>query len=111
DSVRVDNAGGAYELATYLIGLGHMHIGVVAGPSNVGSTVERVAGLRKAFNDHAGTLRVRYGAPTREDAYIGAKELFAECPHITAIVGTADQLAIGALAYLTDIGKRVPTEI
>ncbi|MGC0273932.1 LacI family DNA-binding transcriptional regulator [Pseudactinotalea sp. Z1739] len=111
DNVRVDNTAGAVELAEHLVGLGHRHIGVLAGPANVGSTVERLAGLRQVIGAAGGTLHVRHGSPTRDDAYDGAGGILAERPEITALVGSADQMAMGAMAWLRDQGRKVPDEV
>ncbi|WP_309129504.1 LacI family DNA-binding transcriptional regulator [Microbacterium sp.] len=111
DRVLVDNTTGAVELARHLVGLGHREIIVLAGPENVGSTLERVGGLNEIIGGAGGTLRIRYGAPTRDDAYRGAGEMFAQHPRATAVVGTADQLAIGAMTWLREHGFRVPIDV
>lgn len=111
DRVLVDNTSGAVDLAHHLTGLGHREIIVLAGPENVGSTLERVSGLRKVIDEAGGSLHVRYGAPTRDDAYQGAGEMFTAHPEATAVVGSADQLAIGAMTWLREQGIRVPADV
>ncbi|MGC0251279.1 LacI family DNA-binding transcriptional regulator [Pseudactinotalea sp. Z1748] len=111
DNVRVDNTAGARALAEHLVDLGHRHVGVLAGPANVGSTVERLDGLRHVVESAGGALTVRHGAATRDDAYGGAGELLADHPAITALVGSADQMAMGAMAWLRDHGKDVPGDV
>src|SRR5699024_11110361 len=91
DNVRVDNTAGAGDLAQHLVDLGHRHVGVLAGPANVGSTVERLGGLRQVIEAAGGTVNVRHGSPTRDDAYGGAGEMLADHPEVTALVGSADQ--------------------
>ena len=110
DNVRVDNTAGAAELAQHLVDLGHRHVGVLAGPATVGSTVERLTGLRRVLEKAGGTLYVRHGAPTRNDAYDGTAEMLAGHPQITALLGSADQMAMGAMAWLRDQGRDVPGE-
>lgn len=111
DNVRVDNTLGAVDLAQHLVDLGHRKVGVLAGPANVGSTVERLDGLRRVIESAGGALWVRHGAPTRDDAYGGARELLTESPEITAVVGSADQMAMGAMAWLRDQGRSVPQDV
>ncbi len=111
DRVLVDNTAGGRALAEHLLELGHRTIGVLAGPANVGSSIERVNGLREVLEPGGGTVHVRHGAPTRDDAYAGAGELLAAHGEITAVVGSADQLAIGAMAYLRDHGREVPGDV
>lgn len=111
DRVLVDNAAGGRALAEHLLELGHRDIGVVSGPQNVGSSRERVAGLREVVEAAGGRVHVRHGAPTREAARAGAHELLTAHPGLTAIVGSADQLAIGAMNYLRDQGRDVPGDV
>lgn len=111
DRVLVNNAAGAAALGRHLVDLGHREVVVLAGPENVGSTVDRVTGLREVVETAGGVLHVRYGAPTRDDAYDGAAEMLSAHPRATAVVGSADQLAIGALAWLRDQGRTVPGDI
>src|SRR5699024_7153936 len=111
DNVRVDNTAGAIDLAEHLVDLGHREIGVLAGPANVGSTTERLDGLFQVIEGAGGVLRVRHGDPTRDDAYGGADAMLREYPEVTAVVGSADQMAIGVLAWLRDQGRRVPQDV
>jgi|SRR5690625_166065 len=111
DSVRVDNVAGARQLASHLAHLGHRDIGVLAGPEDVESTIERVEGLRKVITRVGGSVQVHYGAPTRRAAYAGAKHLLNTDDRLTALVGTADQLAIGALNRLDEVGLTVPRDV
>lgn len=108
DSVVVDNDAGARELGEHLVGLGHRHVAILAGAANVASTIERVAGLREAVEGAGGTLRVRHGAPTRDGGWAGTEAVLRAHPEVTALVGSADQMAIGALAYLREHGRTVP---
>lgn len=111
DRVLVDNVAGGRALAEHLLLLGHRSVGVLAGPANVGSSVERVEGLREVLEGAGVIAHVRHGAPTRDDAYVGAGELLAVHRDLTVLVGSADQLAIGAMAYLRDQGKDVPGDV
>lgn len=111
DRVVTDNAGGARALGEHLLHLGHRQIGVLVGVANVGSTIERLDGLRTAVASAGGVLHLRHGEPTRDSGYDGAGELLAARPEITALVGTADQMAIGALSWLREHGRRVPEEV
>lgn len=111
DRVVTDNTGGAEQLGQHLTALGHRDVGVLVGVASVSSTIERLAGLRAAIEPSGGTLHLRHGEPTRDAGYAGAAELLAERPQITALVGTADQMAIGALSWLREQGRRVPEEV
>ena len=49
DFVIIDNLAGAYEAVNYLIELGHIRIGHIAGPKGISASEDRMAGYRKAF--------------------------------------------------------------
>src|SRR5699024_9401263 len=89
----------------------HRHIGVLTGVANVTSTIERLTGLRSAVTSAEGRLYLHDGGPTRDGGYSGAAELLGQHPHITALVGTADQMAIGAMSWLREHGRQVPEEV
>ncbi|TQM02913.1 LacI family DNA-binding transcriptional regulator [Pseudonocardia kunmingensis] len=108
DRVLVDNERGARELGEHLTGHGHREVGVLAGVAQLASTVDRVAGLRAAVEARGGRVHVRHGPATRDGGRDGARHLLAEHPDITALVGTADQMAVGALAHLRERAVAVP---
>jgi LacI family transcriptional regulator len=93
------------------VDLGHRELVLLAGPENVRSTVDRVTGLRRVIEENGGVLHIRYGAPTRDDAYDGAGEMLSTYPGATAVVGSADQLAIGAMTWLREHGRSVPRDV
>jgi len=111
DRVVTDNTGGAEQLGRHLTGLGHRQVGVLVGVASVSSTVERLTGLRSAVEAAGGVLHLRHGSPTRDSGYAGAGELLAAHPEITALVGTADQMAIGALSWLREHDRPVPEQV
>lgn len=118
DSVVINNSAGSAELGRYLVSAGHRSVLMLAGPQWVASTTERVDGLRSEVTRSGGELEVLYGAPTRDDAYERMRRRFPH-PHlqlrgsgreVSAIVGSADQLAMGAMGFLRDQGIAVPKE-
>ncbi|MGH3585323.1 MAG: LacI family DNA-binding transcriptional regulator [Pseudonocardia sp.] len=111
DRVLVDNALGGRELGTHLAELGHREVGVLAGVAHLASTIERVDGLASAVRARGGTVHVRHGPATRDGGREGARQLLAEHPGITALVGTADQMAVGAMAHLRGAGVPVPDRV
>ncbi|OLT06133.1 hypothetical protein BJF90_18370 [Pseudonocardia sp. CNS-004] len=111
DGVLVDNAHGAHELGEHLAGHGHREVGVLAGIAHLTSTIDRIAGLRAALESRGGSVHVRHVPATRDGGRDGAGHLLAEHPGITALVGTADQMAVGASAHLRERGVGVPGEV
>ncbi len=111
DRVLVDNKAGMRLLGDHLVSLGHRRVGMVAGNPGVASTQERIAGLREAIEGAGGEVHVRHVAQTREGGELGTAALFADHPDLTAIVGSADQMALGALAHVRERGLRIPDDI
>jgi LacI family transcriptional regulator len=113
--VRIDNEKAAYEAVTYLVESGHAHIGMIHGPKNdpiAGTT--RLKGYQQALEDANLKLKVTLlieGHFKLEDGYQGAQALVQLNPEITAIFCANDEMAIGAIKGLTDIGRKVPEEI
>lgn len=111
DRVLVNNRDGGRMLGRHLVELGHRDIALVSGPATLVSTEERLGGLKEALDAAGGRLIVHHGPPTRDEGYHAAGQLLARHPELTAITGTADQMAIGALSHLRDHGRSVPGDI
>lgn len=106
--VTVDNVQGGRLLGEHLASLGHARVGVLSGLADMTSTIDRISGLTEGLGHAPRVLEV---PPTRDGGFNGAQELLAAEPGLTAIVGTADQMAIGALAYCTEHNISVPGEL
>lgn len=111
DRVVVDNREAGRSLARHLVDLGHRRIGVIGGDPRVTSTLERIAGVREVVEGVDGSLSVRHVTADRNGGLEGAEALLAEDPQLTALVGTADQMAIGALAHLRAVGTDCPGRV
>jgi len=114
DVVRCDSEEGAYQLVRHLLGLGHRWIGVLAGPEDVSTSSDRVAGyrrgLREAGIDEAQEW-VRYGRFTFESGAEGAQEMLELDPHPTAVLAANNFIATGALRVLHEAGLEVPENV
>jgi len=116
DYVIVDNAKGGFLAAEHLIRLGHRRIGIIKGPSNNSTAVERFAGALKAFKV--------YGIPVSENlfaegdyvqktGYLAAKRLFRQIGKDvpTAIFACNDDMALGAFEAAWEMGLKIPEDI
>ena len=111
DRVMVDNRHGAQALAEHLVSLGHRQVGVLAGLRTMVSTQDRISGLTEVVKRAGGKVVIRYVEATRDGGFAGAAEVLGGRAPVTAVVGTADQMAVGALAYLRQAGTRVPEQM
>lgn len=107
-SVYVDNVEAGRLIGAHLRELGHTDVGVLAGSMDLTSTVDRVQGLRDVFGDR---LVVREIDPTRDGGWNATGPMLRDHPALTALVGTADQMAIGAISWLRANGWVVPTQV
>ena len=118
--VLVDNFGGGYEAGSYLLKLGHRHVGVIAsegdqheGARGPGSL--RIQGIQAAFKD-AGVenslqIQIKDSASHIELGYHAIKTLLDRAPQITAIFALTDQTAVGVYHGANELGLSIPEDI
>jgi len=114
DCVIADNVEGGRLATHHLASLGHRRIGFVTGPPKVSSSVQRLAGYRKALQQ-AG-LRVedaliRPGDFHPESGWAAAHKLLALAQPPTAIFACNDLMAMGVLRAANELGRNVPREL
>lgn len=113
-SVSVDFEGGAFEMVSRLIALGHRRIAHIADDQRLFSSSERLAGYRRALE----TAGIPYDESlvivrdySRQSGVEAAGLLMAMQPRPTALFCVNDLTALGALDYLREHGIRVPDEV
>ncbi len=114
DTVCSDSEGGAYELTRHLLALGHRRIAMLSGPRDVSTSVDRVAGYRRALAEAGVPVNERliiYHAFTREGGYAMTTQVMALMPPPTALFAANNFIAIGAFGALREAGKRVPEDV
>lgn len=115
DCVRVDNHRAGYLVAQHLLELGHRDIGVICGyQKNNDRQSMRLEGVRAAL-EQAG-LSLARGQISEQPVSIGAGRtgcatLLQLVPPLTAIIGTADLLAIGAMVEAQGRGIAIPADL
>lgn len=116
DYVNVDNVKGGYLAAEHLIRLGHKRIGIIKGPLKNSTAIERFQGSSQAFKDYGLSLiddLMHEGDYFKMSGYIAANELL----HIpknkrpTAIFVSNDDMALGALEAVMDMGLKIPEDV
>jgi LacI family transcriptional regulator len=114
DLVVPDNAGGARAAARALLELGHTKVGVVAGPSNIVLTGDRLSGFLEAYADAGHPIppeRIEAVRFTHGGGAKGMERLLDRVPEITAVFCLSDSHAVGALRVLRERGIEVPREM
>lgn len=112
--IDYDNRKGAYEVITYLHGLGHRKIGIIAGPKNHLVNVNRLDGCKDAFRDLKlpwMDSNVLMGAFDPSHGYESVKQLMSKESSITAIFTFNDIIAYGAMKGLAEMNIRIPNDV
>lgn len=108
----VDNAGGACQAVTHLIRLGHRRIGTLTGPLSSGSGQDRLAGYRRALQEHGLEIDdslIVEGDYTEDGGYRLARTVMTRQP--TALFVGSDSMARGVLHALKEMGLVVPRDV
>lgn len=112
DKVLVDNVSGAMKAVKHLIALGHGAIGLIGSElDSYPSIMERRQGYLTALAQHNLKPFVEDSALVREDAYEATQRLIARAPEITAILACNDNVAIGVMNALHNLGLSVPDDV
>ena len=114
DAVLPDNFGGARALATALAELGHRRVGVIAGPPQLTTTADRLAGFRRGLQEAGLELppqAVVTGDFSRDSGERAVGALLGATAGLSAIFACNDVMAVGALRALRERGLRVPDNV
>jgi LacI family transcriptional regulator len=114
DSILSDNFNAAYQAVSYLVGQGHHHIGLVAShPQAYPSIQERRRGYIQALQDQG--IHERYLADchltNRHEIVSATADLLQAHPHITALLGADDEVAITVMEVAHRLGLHVPGDV
>lgn len=111
--VVVDNHGGARSATAHLIAHERRRIACIAGPADVRSAIDRVAGWREAMAnaglaaDEGSVFHIPFG---RRAGYELARELLGSA-QFDALFVASDEQALGVLRAMTQRGLRCPDDI
>lgn len=111
--VNMDNINGAYEATKYLINLGHKEIAHITGDMNKLSGFARLEGYKKALKEAGINYDlgiVAKGDFVEESGFNAAYKLFKKAKP-TAIFAANDQMAIGAIHALEEMGYKIPEDV
>ena len=111
DTVLVPNRTAARSLAAALHGLGHRRFAVLAGPSKLLTSTDRVNGFRQELDKLGCPVPaegVHRAAFTRDGGYVAMSRALDEGFDATCIFAVNDVMALGAMAALRDRGIPLP---
>ncbi len=110
--VDADNVGGGALAAGRLLSTGRKRLAILAGPADMPSATDRLAGFRNtlAAAGHPADL-VAYGDWTRASGESAMGELLRRDPGLDGVFVASDLMATGALQALRSAGRRVPEDV
>ena len=113
--VSVDDEAGMRVAVDYLAGLGHRHIGYVAGPGEADTVHRRLDGFHRAMQRSGLPLSLDHVATSTADQRDGparaVHRLLATTPQPTAVVLWSIGDAAGALLAVRELGLTVPQDL
>lgn len=113
-AVTIDDEAAAFAMTRHLIGLGHRHIGFIAGDSDQSVSAFRRMGYERALGAAglAPDLRlIKAGDFTYRSGLDAAERLLALDPRPTAIFASNDDMAAATVATAQRHGLEVPRDL
>lgn len=114
DQVYSDNERSIFDLVDHLAVRGHRTIAYVDGTYNSMSSRDRLAGYQRAIVElglDTDPALIIKGESSERTAYLAVSRYLSEPHEATALVVSNNQMAIGALGALKDLGLSVPEDI
>jgi len=110
-TVESDNLGGSRKLTKHLLRFGYQRIAYIAGPQEVSTAQDRLAGFRQAMTaDDLSPVAVCHGKFTYESGYEHARKILKK-HRVDAIMAGNDLIAIGVIQAAEDMGLSVPEDL
>jgi LacI family transcriptional regulator len=114
DSVTTNNREASYQLVQTLVQQGHTRIGAILSPMSVMTGRERYEGYRQALREGGISIfgeLVITGHESETYGYQSAKALLEHSPRASALFLGTKIIALGALRYLFETGRKIPEDI
>ena len=112
--VSIDNFAAAYEMASYLISLGHENIAIIKGPDDYVASALRFEGFTASIRDHGLILpacNIKSGNFDVQSGNECARELLRLTNRPTAIFASNDEMAAGVLSAAQESQIRIPDQL
>jgi len=116
DFVVVDGVKGSYLAVEHLIRLGHRRIGIIKGPQDTSTGIERAEGAVKALRAYGLPVEDNFffqGDFGKESGRLGTERFLGLGPSRipTAIFAGNDEMAVGAFEAIWDAGLKMPQDM
>ena len=114
DAVLADNLHAAQEATTHLIDHGHTSIGIISGPRDVSTAMDRLSGYIAVLKKNKLAIKdslIEYTDFTIESGYRACKRLLNNNAEMTALFTTNYDTTVGAMMAINERGISVPDNI
>ncbi len=110
-----DDYGAGAELAKKMLARGRRHIGYITVlKEDVAVGQERIDGFRNTMEEAGSALeenQVVTADFSMDSGYRKMRELYEMCPNLDGVICATDSIAVGAMNYLKENGRRIPEDI
>jgi DNA-binding LacI/PurR family transcriptional regulator len=113
-NIDVDNVDGGYQAMSYLVGLGHRRVGIIAGVAARKAANERNEGARRALNEAGLDLADSWESSHQwsiDAGYRATHSLLERRSDLTALFCHSDTLALGAYRALHELKLSIPQDV
>lgn len=112
-TVCCDHQDDAYRVATRLIEAGYQEIAIISGNLSSPTARLRLKGTLAALQEGQQDSDTAWaeGNWSIESGYQAMKKLLSEKPGLDAVIAANDEMAIGAMRYLAEAGKKIPEDV
>jgi LacI family transcriptional regulator len=115
DFVSIDNEKAGYQLAEYIISLGHRNVAVIGSPLWEETAAERLDGFKRAFEDKGLQIKdewIYIGKNSQaEEGYKFVKGLLKSKEKIHAVIAVNNLMIYGAIKAIYEHGLKIPQDI
>ena len=114
DAVFLENCLGAMSAVSHLIELGHQRIAHISGPRSFVTAQKRIEGYWEALREHGLRVPKEYfqeGDYRPEGGRLCMKKLLDLPIPPTAVFAANDDMAIGAMSEIAEVGLSIPQDI
>lgn len=114
DTILVDNLNASYNAVEQLIIKGHKRIGIICGPDDISTAVERLKGYVRVFEDYSMEMDdslIKKGDYELESGYCLLNELLDSENPPTAVFVTNYDMTLGAIIAINERNIKMPEEL
>lgn len=112
--ITFDHHKASFIAVQHLIDIGHTKVACIAGPAHRENSVLRKQGYLDAMMKAGVAVPESWcaeGDYGRQSGYQAAKTILQAAPQVTAIYSCSEEMTVGALQYLHEVGIKVPEQI